>query len=315
MKIRFSIITAGGLIGGLTTFPSAQAIEPPPENATPPAALLQEEIAPAKATDSSPFVGVATAAVPDMLADHLGLTDGSGVIIRTVCPDSPAEKAGLSVNDIITSLDGKVITDPDGFSAAVRDRKAGERIKMDLIHKGKPAKVEVTLTTRPADATAQLESEPFLEGIPKIHADRLRGLIEQNLGAFGQGGQGNFPDKQFENTFRQMRERMNRALDDQAKPMPGSDNNGSLNFQQNSTIRLMDGEGSVEINSAEGDTKVKVRGKDNKIVWAGPWNSDEDKASAPAEIRERIEKVNSGSGTGFSFRFGKLGSEPDTIDN
>jgi|TARA_B110000037_G_scaffold219848_1_gene285903 hypothetical protein len=36
----------------------------------------------------------------------------------------------------------------------------------------------------------------------------------------------------------------------------------------------------------------------------------------PKDIRERIEKVYSENGTGFSFRFGKPpNSEPDTLDN
>jgi serine protease Do len=312
-KIRFSIISAGGLIAALAVLPAtpAAAIEPPPEEATPPAELLQEGAPRRGDSEASPFMGVATAEVPEMLADHLGLSDRTGVIIRTVCPDSPAEKAGLSVNDIITGLDGKPIANPDALSAAIRDRKAGERLRIDLIHKGKPANIELTLTDRPADATAQRETEPYLEGIPKAQADRLRGLIEQNLGAFSPGDLGTFRDGQFDETFRQMRNRMNRAFGDDTAPGAGQ----GIRFQQNSTIRLMDGDGSVEINASKGDTQVKVRDKGNKIVWFGPWNTQEDKAAAPDDIRERIDRVKAGNGTGFSFRFGKSRSNPDTIDN
>jgi len=311
MKIRFSIISAGGLIGTFAMIPAtpAAAIEPPPEEATPPAALLREGNPQLAEPDASPFMGIVTAEVPEMVAGHLGLSDGTGVIIRTVCPDSPAEKAGLSVNDIITGLDGKPVANPETFSSVIRDRKAGDRLKIDLIHKGNPAKIEVTLTERPADATAQMEAEPHLKGIPKIHADRLRGLIDQNLGAFGPGKLGVFPDSQFEDSFRQMRDRMNRNSGEE--PEPG----GGIRFQQNSTIRLMDGDGSVEINSSGGDTQVKVRDKGNKIVWSGPWNTEEDKAAAPGDIRGRIDKVKVGNGTGFSFRFGKSHGGPDTIDN
>ncbi len=315
MKIRLQIITISSLAA--CPFTPAVAIEPPPATATPPAALLRENKAkdPAPAiVDNTPFIGISTAEVPDIVASHLDLSDGSGVIIRTVCPDSPAEKAGLSTNDIIVSLDGKPIADPQAFSAAISDRKVGDRLEVDLIHKGKPAKVEVTLGARPADLITQLDADPFLEGIPKIHADRLRGLIEQNLGGFGAGPPGIFPDEQFEDTFRQMRKRMNRQFERNLEPNSG-DAGGGISFQQNSTIRLMDGEGSVEISSSNDDTQVKVRGKDNKLVWSGSWNTDADKDAAPKDIRERIDRVNSGGGTGFSFRFGKLRSEPDTIDN
>lgn len=319
MKTKFSIISASGLISGLAILPftSAPAIEPPEETVTPPAALLSENNAgnrTAAIADPSAFLGIATAEVPGMVADHLGLSDGTGVVIRTVYPGSPAEKAGLKVNDIITTLNDKPIADPEALTSAIRSHKAGDRITVGLIQKGKAAKAEVTLTPPPADETAQLESEPFLEGIPKIHADRLRDLIEQNLDAFDPGGQGASPERQFEDTFRQMRQRMNRALSDQVNPTPRGDGAGTQ-FQQNSTIRLMDAEGSVEINTSEGDTQVKVRGKDNQIVWSGPWNTEADKDAAPKDIRARIEGVNSGSGNGFSFRFGRLRGGPDTIEN
>lgn len=321
MKMKFRIIPSAGIIGGIFVVPftPAMAIEPPADNPQPPAALVGAD-ASANASSVSvanlPFIGISTASVPEMLADHLELEGGSGVIIRTVCPDSPAQKAGLSVNDIILSLDGHAIADPDDFTAKIRDRKSGDRVKVDLIHNGKPAKVEVTLTERPEELNAQAGREPFLEGIPKAHADRLRGLIEENLQSFGNGPQGILPDRQFEETFRMMRERMNRALDEDMPPLiQGAD--GGIRFQQNSTIRLMDNDGSVEIRSSDGDTEVIVRDTANKTVWSGPWNSDEDKDSAPKDVRERIDRVNAGSATGkgFSFRFGKLRPEPDTIDN
>jgi hypothetical protein len=317
MKMKFFILSTTGIIGSLSvcTLTHALAIEPPPDDAKPPAALLDEDLAPAPVVENNfPYLGLATASVPEMVADHLGIERGIGVIIRTVCPDSPADKAGLSVNDIILSLDGTLTRDPDAFSAAIRNSKVGDRMKVDLIHKGKPAKVEVALTERPAELNAQLDHEPFPDGAAKAHADRLRGLMEQNLQSLGNGHRSVFPDQHFENTFRMMRERMNRAFEEEIPPMQ-PDANGGIRFQQNSTIRLMDNDGSVEIKSSAGNTDVAVRSTANKVVWAGPWNTEEEKGAAPKEIRSRIDRVNSGSGSGFSFRFGRPRSEPDTIDN
>lgn len=319
MKTRPNIISAGGLLGALALCPltPASAIEPPPETAKPPAAMLRgenRENPVASIREKAAFLGITTVDVPGMVADHLGLTDGSGVIVRTVFPGSPAEKSGIAVNDIITSLDGKPIADPEALSSALRDRKAGDSVEVALIHKGKSGMVEVTLGDTPGDATAQFEAEPLLDGIPKIHADRLRGLIEQNLQGLNPRSLGAFPDEEFENAFRHMRERMNREFGDQRDPAPQG-NRGGAGFSQNSTIRLMDGDGSVEIRSSGGDTQVKVLGKDNKLIWSGPWNTEADKDAAPEDVRERIDRAQSGSKSGFSFRFGNLGGAPDTIDN
>ncbi|MEP2775797.1 MAG: PDZ domain-containing protein [Luteolibacter sp.] len=297
MKTGFTIFSATGIAGSLTIFgfTAVQAIEPPPDESRPPAALLGDTRE-STGADELPapreniaFLGIATAAVPDMVSDHLGLAAGTGVIIRTVCPDSPAEKAGLSVNDIITAINGTPIDNPDQFSQSIASRKIGERIAMDLIHKGNAAKVEVTLVGRPADLISGVEQEPFLDGLPKAHADRLRGLLEQNLRSFGDGF--NIPD------LEAMREQLRNGLDNNSGDTPG--------FGMNSTIRLMDQEGSVEIKSNNGSTHVIVRDTENIKIWEGPWDNEQDKAAAPEHIRTRIEKM--GAGNGFNFRFGTFG--------
>lgn len=331
MKTRFAYISTSGIIVGLAfaAISQALAIEPPPDNAEPPAPLLndvkttpaQKSAAEAHAEIHSqvtlPFIGLATAAVPDMVSDHLDLAHGTGVIIRTIAPGSPAEKAGLSVNDIILSIGETAVGNPEAVSSAIRERKAGDRIAIDLIHKGKPAKVEVTLSERPSDEISGITQDPMLDGLPKAHADRLRDLIEKNLGAFGNSGLDGavFPDGQLEESLRMMRDQMNRAMGD-GLPQTRPDKGGGISFQQNSTARMMDNEGSIEIQSSSGDTEVTVRDEKNETVWSGPWNSEKEKSAAPDNIRKRIEKLNTGKSGGFSFQFGGSSeSDPGLLDN
>jgi membrane-associated protease RseP (regulator of RpoE activity) len=314
MTARFITFPSAYLIGCIAFCPLAPlpAIEPPPEDAKPPAALLGEERAGTEPASKLPFLGLSTAVIPDMVAEHLGIDTDSGVIIRTVCPDSPAVEAGLAVNDIILTVNGTRVTDPSLFSEKIRAFKAGDKLEIELIRKGKPDKAHVTLTERPAELGGHLESEPFLGGLPKAQADRLRGLMQQNLQGFGADQLGILPDQPFDNTFRRMREQMNRALELEVPPITQGED-GGVRFQQNSTIRLMDNEGSIEIKSSNGDTRVTVRDTANNAIWQGPWNSDKEKEAAPKDIRERIDRVNVGSanGKGFTFRFGK----PDSIEN
>ena len=305
--MKANIISVSSIVGGLT-LTSALAIEPPPDNAAPPISIAGENVAKKPALEiapreSIPFLGLSTAAVPSMVADHLDLDVGKGVIVRTVCPDSPAEKAGLSINDIILTAGGNEISSPEEFSFAVRDKETGERLDLGLIHRGKPAKVTVTLAERPdaLAANSNPRQDLMLEGLPKAHADQLRNMIEQNLQAFGHDplpGMDGDP-------FREMRERMNRAMNGIDIPPVTQGADGSVRFQQNSTVRMMDGDGSVEIKSSCKNTEVTVRDQANKIVWTGPWDTDQDKAGAPEDIRQRIDRINSGKANGFTFRFGK----------
>jgi serine protease Do len=309
-KKQHIVVPAAGVLSGIALCPFGLllAIEPPPDESKPPAALLREEGLEREAVAKLPFLGLSTASVPEMLADHLGISAGAGVIVRTVCADSPAEAAGVGVNDIILSLDGTPVADSDAFSEMIRSRKVGDKLTLEIIRKGEAENREVTLTERPAELDAHLAPDPFMGGLPQNQAERLRQMMQQNLQGFGADHLGILPEQHFENSFRMMREQMNRAFEHQIPPITQGED-GGIQFQQNSTIRLMDGDGSLEIKSASGDTRVIVRDRANQIVWEGPWNSDTDKEAAPEDIRERIARVNLGSanGRGFTFRFGQPG--------
>lgn len=320
MNPKLTIMSLGGIIGAISVgpFSAVYAIDPPPDEAQPPAALNQQD-APEpnveKPAKPLPFVGLATATLPEMVADHLDLDSGSGVIIRTVYPGGPAEKAGLSVNDVILSIDGTAVGNPEVITELVGRRQIGDRLSLALIHKGKPSKVEVTVGERPADLNVQLDQEPMLEGIPELQADRLRGLLEQNRKAFGLGNDpgGLFPDAQFEEAFKMMRERMNQAME--AAPLIEPKGEGEGQLLRSSTVRMMDNDGSIEIKSTGENTEVTVRDLDNQITWTGPWDTEQDKAAAPEDIRERINRVKVIPGKGFGFRFGNLKPAPDLPDN
>ena len=90
----------------------------------------------------------------------------------------------------------------------------------------------------------------MLEGLPEAHANRLRELLERNLGSMGGSGflPSDNPDGQFENPLKMMRDQMDRAMSgDVSEFLPDSGTN--TDFQRSSTIRIMDSEGSVEIMS------------------------------------------------------------------
>lgn len=68
-----------------------------------------------------------------------------GVKILEVEKESPAEKAGLKANDIITSLNDKSIENTDALLEQVRASKEVQTIKMQILRDGKTQNVEIRI--------------------------------------------------------------------------------------------------------------------------------------------------------------------------
>lgn len=71
--------------------------------------------------------------------------DERGAKVVSVMPGSPAEKAGLKKDDIITRLDGKDISGPEKLSEVVRSLKPDQKVKIDIIRDGKNSTVSAVL--------------------------------------------------------------------------------------------------------------------------------------------------------------------------
>ncbi len=266
--------------------PAAGAPAIKPLRFDPPAADKKLPEAPAAA-----FLGIVTSDIPEILAEHLDLKADGGIIVRSLMPDGPAAKAGIAVHDVITRFGDQAIHSPADISKWVAARKPGDMVTLDLIHKGKASKINVTLSNRPAGvaATAPQPMDPLdLEEFPKELADRIRGAIEGNIGALDLDA-GNDPAAQIPpamgDALKEMKKQMEKALG--APPVM---NGGGIHLQ-GGTVRMRDLEGSVEVKANDGSKEVTLRDKADKVIWTGPWDTDQDKAAAPADVRKRVENL------------------------
>ena len=176
MKSQSHALTAS-FIGVVSLFAAntLTAIEPAPDNAKPPAELEDRVEKPNEAEAKMPFMGVVTAILPEMVADHLNLKAGTGVIVRTVSPDSPAEKSGIKVNDIILNINETAVNDPEAFRAEISSHKIGDKLKLKTIQKGKPKDLEITLMERPANAFADApDAGRRADRLPRARQPRRR---------------------------------------------------------------------------------------------------------------------------------------------
>jgi len=105
-------------------------------------------------------LGIRLERVPAVVVDQLGLEAGVGIAVTMVTPNSVAEKVGLKVHDIIVEFAGKPVTDStDDFIRRVNAVKAGEKIDIVVLRKGK--KVEVKGVELPAVAQPRVPQPGF----------------------------------------------------------------------------------------------------------------------------------------------------------
>ena len=85
------------------------------------------------------FLGVGLAARED---------GGQGAIITDVQAGSPADKAGILIDDVVLAVDGEPIDGQAGLVAAIRDAEPGQTVKIEILRDGKRLNFEATLIAR-----------------------------------------------------------------------------------------------------------------------------------------------------------------------
>lgn len=97
---------------------------------------------------SYPVIGISAVAVEDLNGFYklqYGIGDEQGVLIVSVISDSPAEKALLQENDVITRFDGREVSSFNEFRRALYAKRPGDTIVLEIVRAGETHSIEVTL--------------------------------------------------------------------------------------------------------------------------------------------------------------------------
>ena len=97
------------------------------------------------------YIGVRPIPMTPELRKHFGAPEDAGVFVGSVEKGSPAEKAGMAVGDILTSVDGNAIESPRQLSHAVRHRKEGETVQVEVLRGGTKQTLAVKVAERPRE--------------------------------------------------------------------------------------------------------------------------------------------------------------------
>ncbi len=91
------------------------------------------------------WLGVAIQPVTPELAKSFGVTGEKGALVADITKDSPADKAGLKIGDIILEFDGKEIQEMNNLPRLVAATPIGKKVKIKILRNGKSKVVTATI--------------------------------------------------------------------------------------------------------------------------------------------------------------------------
>jgi serine protease Do len=117
------------------------------------------------------WLGVQIQPVTAGIADSLGLKKAEGAMVDEPQNDSPAAKAGIETGDVITAVNGTPVKDARDLARTVGTMAPGTSVKLDIVRKGEPRSVSLTIGQMPSDeklASANSGSEEPTSGVPHL---------------------------------------------------------------------------------------------------------------------------------------------------
>jgi len=114
------------------------------------------------------WLGVSIGDVDSKIAKALNLKPAKGAIISEVFENSPADKGGLRVGDVVLSINGKAVEDANDLRNTVAMLRPGENADFEVLRDGKNLKLKINIALRDENNLAgavpnQKESEKKTE--------------------------------------------------------------------------------------------------------------------------------------------------------
>src|SRR5207249_11120665 len=79
----------------------------------------------------------------------------NGAKLTAITPESPAAKASLKANDVVTTADGQPVKDYAALTNLLRGHKEGDNLALQVLRDGKTVDMAVTLEERPLGSYGQ----------------------------------------------------------------------------------------------------------------------------------------------------------------
>jgi len=271
-------------------------------------------------SETDTWLGVSTVEASDALASQLNLAPGVGLVISFVASNSPAMKAGLQKNDVLTRFEDQSLVHPAQLRKLVQVRKDGDKVKLTFYRAGKEQSVAVILGKTEHHSTWG-DAQRLFDGkmADFKHLFNEDGGLKDQLNIDLKGLRDSFGNFKIDGEFK---ESIRRGMDDARKALRDALQNTTnldaalgpirqtLQELERSKV-VVDDKASVTVRSAGKNVKSLVKAdesgtivllnqpklhltahdKDGKLLFDGEIETKEQRDAVPRDLWERVEPL------------------------
>ncbi len=147
--------------------------------------VVEDLVASGKVTRA--YIGILPQEITPDIMESFNLKEVAGVLVSKVEKDSPAEKAGLQVGDVILEINGEKVGSVAKFRIAIATARIGAEIPLKIVRDNKEKTVKISLEAFPDDAT--VASDTVKGGVATgISVDAIDSSTAKRLGITGDKG-------------------------------------------------------------------------------------------------------------------------------
>jgi len=125
------------------------------------------------------FLGVGIQPLDGDLVEAMGLSDTKGALVNHVIPDSPADKAGLKVGDVIVKIIDEEVQSASDLRLKIAARAPGSSVELTVYRDDKYFKTDVSLGQRQPQGQAFLGGSRDRELLEGVEAAPLNDELKQ----------------------------------------------------------------------------------------------------------------------------------------
>jgi C-terminal processing protease CtpA/Prc len=156
-----------------------QRIEVRPEQGDENAMVLLDD-------EGASWLGVESQEISSEKAKELKLPAERGVLLERIVPDSPAARAGLKNNDVITEINGQRVEGAAQFRRMIREIPAGRSVQFTVWRDGRAQTVSVTLGKSEDHGNMWFKTAPraFSLQLPNIEVPEVAPMPDMDMGGY-----------------------------------------------------------------------------------------------------------------------------------